>query len=33
VSVCADGAFEGGLAVTAGRRVSGQRENNTTQNH
>ncbi len=26
-----DGHFEGGLAVTAGRRVGGMRQNNTTQ--
>ncbi len=27
-----DGHFEGGAAATAGRRVSGNHENNTTQN-
>ncbi len=27
-----DGKFEGGAADTAGRRVSGNQENNTTQN-
>jgi hypothetical protein len=27
-----DGHFEGGLAVTAGRRVGGMRQNITTQN-
>ncbi len=30
--VLVDGEFEGGVAVTAGRRVSGNHENNTTQN-